>query len=77
MVMYRRTTVGFMTREPRFEAPSRHAALVAGFRAKLAGKKSPLDSIPAEQFEQARKEFRELPEVAGEPLSAPTAKPRR
>jgi hypothetical protein len=54
-----------------FEAPSSHAALVAGFRAKLAGKKSPLDSIPAEQLEQARREFRELPEVAGEPLPAP------
>jgi|GEM_PF-5822973 len=65
-----------MTRKPRFEARSGHDALVAGFRAKLAGKKSPLDSIAAEQIEQARKEFRELPEVAGEPLSSASVKPR-
>jgi hypothetical protein len=64
-------TMGFMAARPRLEAPSRHALLVAGFRAKLAGRKSPLDSIPADQLEQARKEFRELPEVAGEPLPAP------
>jgi len=53
------------------EESSRHAALVASFRAKLAGKRSPLDSVTAEQLEQARKECREFPEVAGEPLPAP------
>ncbi len=68
---YRRATVGFITREPPTEDQSRHAALVESFRAKLAGTKSHLDSIPAGQLEQARQEFRQLPEVAGEPLSAP------
>jgi DNA-binding MarR family transcriptional regulator len=41
---------------------------VASFRDILASRKSPLDSIPAKQLEQARKEFRQLPEVAGKPL---------
>lgn len=69
----KRMTRSYATRGPRSEAPSRHAALVAGFRAKLEKKGSPLDSVPREQLEQARKEFRELPEVAGEPL--PVGKP--
>jgi DNA-binding MarR family transcriptional regulator len=64
----KRGAVALMTGESRFEAASRHTALVAGFRAKLAGKESPLDRIPAKQREQARREFSELPEVAGEPL---------
>jgi hypothetical protein len=64
----KRTTVGIMTRGRRFVAATDHAALVAGFRAKLAGRESPLDRIPTEQREQARREFRALPEVAGEPL---------
>jgi hypothetical protein len=59
---------GFVTRGIRLEPPSRHAALVAEFRGKLADKKSPLDKVAPEQLAQARKEFRELPEVAGEPL---------
>jgi hypothetical protein len=45
-------------------------ALVASFRAELAGRRSPLDEIPAAELEQARSEFRDLPEVAGEPLPA-------
>lgn len=74
---YKRMTVEFMARGPRSDGLSHHAALVAGFRAKLASRKSPLDSVPAEQIEQAHREFRELPEVAGEPLPAPTSKSRR
>jgi hypothetical protein len=63
---------GFMTRGPPISAPSGHAELLTGFRAKLAGRKSPLESVPADRLERARKEFRELPEVAGEPLPAPS-----
>lgn len=66
----RSMTVEFMAQAPRVEAQAPHAALVAGFRTRLAGKKSPLDHVPAEQLERARAEFRELPEVAGEPLPA-------
>jgi hypothetical protein len=61
------TKLGFMTKGPLFAASSRHGGGVAGFRAQLAGKKSPLDSVSPEQIDQARKEFRELPEVAGAP----------
>jgi DNA-binding MarR family transcriptional regulator len=64
----KRMTVGPVTQGLRFEALSSHAELVAGFRATLAGRESPFDRIPAEQLEQARAEFREMPEVAGEPL---------
>jgi hypothetical protein len=76
MATKRMTTMGLATRQRRFEAPSDHAELVAGFRAKLAGTKSPIDSIPADQLELARREFHELPEVAGEPLPAPSVKAR-
>jgi hypothetical protein len=63
--------VGFTAHEPRLQAPPRRVSLVAGFRAKLANKKSPLDNVAPEELEQARKELRELPEVIGEPLPAP------
>ncbi len=59
--------LGFTTKGPLFGASSRHASGVAGFRARLADRKSPLDNVSPEQLEQARKEFRELPEVAGAP----------
>jgi hypothetical protein len=61
-------TVGIMADELEVEALASHAAFVAAFRETLAGRKSPLDDISAEQLEQARREFRELPEVTGEPL---------
>jgi hypothetical protein len=67
----RRVAMEFVQGRPRFAAPSYHASLVAGFGARLAGRERPLDGIPAEQREHARKEFAELPEVAGEPLPAP------
>jgi hypothetical protein len=57
-----------VTRVPSEAAPSAHAALVASYRAKLAGRQSPLDRVDPEQLELARKEFSELPEVSGEPF---------
>jgi hypothetical protein len=71
VTFYRRTTEGFTTREPPTEDQTRHVALVESFRAKLADTKSRLDIIPAGQLEQACQEFRQLPEVAGEPLPPP------
>jgi len=62
-------TMEVVAQEPR-AATSRHATLVMGFRAKLSERTSPLDRVAPEQLEQARKEFREFPEVAGEPLAA-------
>jgi hypothetical protein len=64
-------TVGFMTTGLGSEARYSRDALVAAFRGALSGLKSPLESIPAEELEQARREFREHPEVAGEPLPSP------
>jgi hypothetical protein len=64
-------TGGFAAHGPHLQALSRRASLVAGFRAKLANKKSPLDRVAPEELEQARKEFRDFPEVAGEPISVP------
>jgi len=64
----KRITEEFITQELRSDALSSHVALVAGFRDTLAGTKSPLDSIPAEELEQSRREFRQLPELAGDPL---------
>jgi hypothetical protein len=46
-------------------------ALVATFRARLAGLESPLDRVSRQELEQARLEFSALPEVAGEPLPDP------
>jgi hypothetical protein len=61
-------TVGFSAHGPRVAGTSIHATLVASLRAKLSGKKSPLGSIAPEELKRAREEFREIPEVAGEPL---------
>ena len=62
--------LGFMTNGPFLGASCRHAESVAEFRAALAGRKSPLDSVAPAQLAQARKEFRDLPEVAGTPYGS-------
>jgi hypothetical protein len=66
-----RSTIGVVTEGSEMETLSSHAALVARFRDALADRDSPLDNIPARQFEQARRTFRKLPEVAGKPLPLP------
>jgi hypothetical protein len=65
-------TVEFLTRGLGLAAPSCHATLAADFRAELADKKSPLDSIRAEKLEQSRQKLGAIAEVAGEPV--PTRK---
>jgi hypothetical protein len=60
--------MGFVTRGPGKAAPTAHDVLVAGYRAKLAGRQSLFDRVTPEQLELARKEFSELPEVSGEPF---------
>jgi hypothetical protein len=67
----RRKMMGVSTREDRVDDQARHFALVESFRARLAGTKSPLDTVSTEQLERAREAFRELTEVAGEPVPAP------
>jgi hypothetical protein len=62
------TNVGDATSGPWFDLPSGHAALVADFRAKLAAMPGPLDRVAPEQLQQAGEAFKEMPEVAGEPL---------
>jgi len=54
--------------EPAPDAPPSHSALVAAFRKRLAGWKSPLDRLAPEELEEIRDEFRRIAEVAGEPL---------
>jgi hypothetical protein len=63
-------TRSLATAGPVLKARSPHDVLVAGFKAKLAKRASPLDNIAPQQLDEARKEFQELPEVAGEPLPA-------
>jgi hypothetical protein len=41
--------------------------MVAHYRAKLAGWKSPLDRISPEEWERIHREFRDVPEVSGIP----------
>jgi hypothetical protein len=63
-------------RHPLEQAEVTHDALVTRFRAELADRASPLEGLAPAELEQARREFRDLPEVAGMPLPNPSARRR-
>jgi hypothetical protein len=73
----KRTRVEFETEDRVSPGASGHAALVALYRAKLVGIRGPFGDIAAETLDEARGVFRELPEVAGEPLAVPKVGSKR
>jgi hypothetical protein len=73
----KRTRVELETEDHVSHSASGNAALIALYRAKLVGMPGPFGDIAPETLDQARGAFRELPEVAGEPLAAPKARSKQ